>query len=171
MRNHLHPAAKAIIVLIAAVGIMNTPVQAGEPGSDQHPSPLHRAAQLWIDSFEAGDLDGLMTLYTNDVTVALHGQPVLNGIDEVRAYFAARLGKWDSRFELEIERVEMGAQRSWLMSKYWFVARDLAGDGGFRDAGRSLLIYEPGDDGQWLIAADIDQATPDVTWPSPQGLE
>lgn len=37
------------------------------------------------------------------------------------------------------------------------------------DAGRSLLIYRF-EQGQWKIAVDIDQATPDVAWPSPGGL-
>ena len=36
-------------------------------------------------------------------------------------------------------------------------------------AGRSLLVYKK-QDGQWKIAADIDQATPDVAWPAPSGL-
>ncbi len=40
----------------------------------------------------------------------------------------------------------------------------------YRETGRSLLVYKK-HEGQWKIAADIDQVTPDVTWPAPSGLE
>jgi hypothetical protein len=40
----------------------------------------------------------------------------------------------------------------------------------YRDAGRSMLIYKK-ENGEWKIAADIDQASPDVAWPSPNGLK
>jgi ketosteroid isomerase-like protein len=40
----------------------------------------------------------------------------------------------------------------------------------YRDAGRSMLVYKK-EHGQWKIAADIDQSSPDVTWPSPKGLK
>ncbi len=112
-----------------------------------------------------------MTLYSEDVIVALHGQPKLEGIDAVRNYFANRIGQWNSQFELQIERVEMGEKRAWLMSKYWFIATVKDSGAQFKDAGRSLLVYDLTEDGRWLISADIDQTSPDVAWPSPGGLE
>jgi uncharacterized protein (TIGR02246 family) len=134
-------------------------------------TPLHKAAAQWIDYFEAADLAGLMTLYNEDVSVALHGQEKLEGKDAVRDYFASRIDQWDSRFELEFERVEMGEDRAWLMSKYWFVATIKDSGEQFRDAGRSLLVYDRSEEGQWLISADIDQLSPDVSWPAPSGME
>ena len=47
-------------------------------------------------------------------------------------------------------------------SKYWLKAIDNETGDTYLDAGRSLLVYKK-HDGQWKIAADIDQATPDVT--------
>jgi len=143
-----------------------SPIQA----ADQQ-TPLDEAAAQWIEYFEAADLDGLMTLYDEDVTVALHGQPRLVGIDAVRNYFANRIGKWESRFEVEFERVETDDDFAWLMSKYWFIATVKESGQQFRDAGRSLLVYKRSKDGRWLILADIDQQSPDVTWPSPKGME
>ena len=123
----------------------------------------------WAKFYETDDLAGLMTLYTEDAVVALHGQPALFGIDAIEAYFAARLGKADSTFELDYELRETHGDIAYIISKYWLLATDRQSGAVYRDAGRSLLVYKK-QGGRWKIAADIDQATPDVTWPSPGGL-
>lgn len=123
----------------------------------------------WARYYEQGDLDGLMTLYVDDAIVALHGQPALFGIEAIRAYFAPRIGKADSTFELEYELRETHGEIAYIISKYWLKAVDNETGNTYLDAGRSLLVYKK-HDGQWKIAADIDQATPDVSWPAPSGL-
>ena len=124
----------------------------------------------WARYYEQGDLDGLMTLYVEDAIVALHGQPALFGIEAIRAYFAPRIGKADSTFELEYELRETHGEIAYIISKYWLKAVDNETGNTYLDAGRSLLVYKKRD-GQWKIAADIDQATPDVSWPAPSGLK
>ena len=123
----------------------------------------------WARYYEQGDLDGLMTLYVDDAIVALHGQPALFGIEAIREYFSTRIGKADSTFELEYELRETHGEIAYIISKYWLKAVDNETGNTYLDAGRSLLVYKK-HDGQWKIAADIDQATPDVTWPAPSGL-
>ncbi len=124
----------------------------------------------WAAYYEAEDLDGLMSLYMDDVVVALHGQPALFGKQAVREYFAARLGKAESKFELNYEVRETHGDIAYIISQYWLKATDKESGDVFLDAGRSLLVYKK-QDGRWKIAADIDQATPDVGWPSPSGMQ
>jgi ketosteroid isomerase-like protein len=133
--------------------------------------PVRAEGSRWAEYYEAGDLDSLMTLYTDDVIVALHGQPALYGKDAVREYFSTRIGKADSTFELDYELEEIHGDIAYIISKYWLVATSHETGETYRDAGRSLLVYKRGLAGEWLIAADIDQATPDVSFPSPGGLE
>ena len=123
----------------------------------------------WAKYYEEENLEGLMTLYVDDAVVALHGQPALFGIDAVREYFSTRIGKADSIFELDYELRETHGDIAYIISKYWLKATDKETGEVFHDAGRSLLVYKK-QDGQWKIAADIDQATPDVVWPAPSGL-
>jgi uncharacterized protein (TIGR02246 family) len=123
----------------------------------------------WARYYEQGDLDGLMTLYVDDAIVALHGQPALFGVEAIREYFSTRIGKADSTFELEYELRETHGEIAYIISKYWLKAVDNETGDTYLDAGRSLLVYKK-HDGQWKIAADIDQATPDVSWPAPSGL-
>jgi uncharacterized protein (TIGR02246 family) len=111
-----------------------------------------------------------MTLYTQDAVVALHGQPALFGKDAIRAYFAARLGKAESTFELDYEVRQTHGDIAYIISKYWLIAKNKLTGAVYRDAGRSMLVYKK-EHGQWKIAADIDQSSPDVTWPSPKGLK
>ncbi len=133
--------------------------------------PVQAEGSRWAKYYKAGDLDALMTLYTDDVVVALHGQPALYGKAAVREYFSTRIGKAETEFELDYELEEIYGDIAYIISKYWLVAVDRETGETYRDAGRSLLVYKRGPDGDWLIAADIDQATPDVTWPSPGGLQ
>ena len=124
----------------------------------------------WASFYEQEDLEGLMTLYVDDAIVALHGQPALFGIDAIREYFSTRMGKAESVFELDYELRETHGDVAYIISKYWLKATDKRTGQVYKDAGRSLLVYKKRD-GQWKIAADIDQSTPDVTWPAPSGLE
>jgi uncharacterized protein (TIGR02246 family) len=125
----------------------------------------------WLSHFKAGDLESLMSLYADNPQVALHGQPKLSGREAVRAYFAPRLKsgpggtKPDTDFLLLEESIEVRGNTAIAISKYWLTLR--TGGNEYKDAGRSLLVYTKGQDGQWRIAHDIDQATPDVTFPAP----
>ena len=123
----------------------------------------------WARYYEQEDLEGLMTLYVDDAIVALHGQPALFGIAAIRDYFSNRIGKADSVFELEYELRETHGEIAYIISKYWLKATDKETGNTYLDAGRSLLVYKK-QNGRWKIAADIDQATPDVSWPAPSGL-
>lgn len=144
--------------------------------------PIRAEGSLWAKYYKAGDLESLMTLYADDVVVALHGQPALYGKAAVREYFSTRIGKADTEFELDYEVVRVTGDTAWIISKYWLVAIDRETGSRYRDAGRSMLVYRrdpagtssadaEGGESRWLIAADLDQATPDVGWPSPNGLQ
>lgn len=133
-------------------------------------SPIRAEGSLWSEYYRAGDLDGLMSLYMEDVIVALHGQPALYGKQAVREYFSTRIGKAETTFELDYELVEVHGDIAYIISKYWLHATDKETRSTYKDAGRSMLVYKKDSDGHWKIAADIDQASPDVGWPSPGGL-
>jgi len=131
---------------------------------------IEAAADEWIVAFKNGDIDALMSLYMPDAFVALHGQPALRGADEIRAYFAPKMGTADVEFLLEYEQIEVHGDVAHLVSKYWYTGTPKAGGEPYRDAGRSALIYKRDADGRWKIYLDIDQATPDVNFPAQAGI-
>lgn len=130
---------------------------------------IRQAGQTWTRYYQEGDLDGLMMLYEEDAVVALHGQPALFGTEAVRTYFAPRIGQADVSFELDYEVIEVHGDIAYIISKYWLHSTNRETGKTFTDAGRSMLVYKKRD-GAWKIAADLDQATPDVSFPSPSGL-
>ena len=132
--------------------------------------PLDAEGRKWVNFYEEGDLEGLMTLYKDDAVVSLHGQPALFGKDAIRGYFAPRVGSADMEFELEYEVIEVHGNIGYVISKYWLIVKNNKNGKRYQDAGRSLLVYK-NENGKWKIAADLDQTTPDVTWPSPNGLK
>lgn len=155
-------------VLFAALTLLSI---SSAPVSAQTDFETEIAAEggKWAKYYEQADLEGLMTLYIDDAIVALHGQPALFGITAIREYFSTRIGKAESVFELDYELRETHGDIAYIISKYWLKATDNETGVVYKDAGRSLLVYKK-QDGQWKIAADIDQATPDVVWPAPSGL-
>ena len=106
-----------------------------------------------------------MGLYQPDATVALHDQPMLQGIDAIRKYFSQRVGRGEIEFQTKLERVQVDGRTAYALSAYWFTLTVPGRAEPFRDAGRSLLIYRRDDAGRWLIQLDIDQTTPDVSFP------
>ena len=153
--------------LIGLLGTLVLVTSAVAHHNDEHAIREHGAT--WIKHYKDGDLDALMTLYEPDAIVTLHDQPGLFGRDAVRAYFAPGLGKSDVTFDLEHEHIEVNGDIAHAMAKYWLTAVNKDNGYVYKDAGRSLLIYKRGDDGEWRIAVDIDQTTPDVTWPEAPG--
>ncbi|WP_416907836.1 MAG: YybH family protein [Polymorphobacter sp.] len=135
------------------------------PATADDEAAVRAAARQWITHFKAGDLDALMALYTPTAHVALHDQPILSGLTQLRAYFTPLLTpKPDADFLLLEESLEIHGQTAIMTSHYWFTLR--TPDSEYKDAGRSLLVYKKSPTG-WLIHRDIDQTTPDVTFPPP----
>ncbi len=132
--------------------------------------PIEAEGRKWVNFYVEGNLEGLMTLYKDDAVVALHGQPALFGKDAIRSYFAPRVGSSEIEFELEYEVIEVQGNIGYVISKYWLIAKNNTNGKRYQDAGRSLLVYKS-ENGKWKIAADLDQTTPDVAWPSPNGLK
>ena len=161
--HKLRVTALLLAAIIVAAGCVRD--------SNNQDGPVRAEGSRWAEYYKAGDLDSLMTLYTDDAIVALHGQPALYGKEAVREYFSTRIGTADTEVELDYELEEIHGDIAYIISKYWLVAKNKETGETYKDAGRSLLVYKRGPDGNWLIAADIDQATPDVSFPSPGGLK
>ncbi|MFZ8887672.1 MAG: YybH family protein [Steroidobacteraceae bacterium] len=157
---------KKRLAALATCWLMLAPVISGASEVDD----IQSEGGKWAAYYRSGDLEGLMSLYMDDAIVALHGQPALFGKQAVRDYFAPRLGKAETTFELQYELRETHGDIAYIISKYWLRATSLETGEVYRDAGRSLLVYKR-HEGRWKIAADIDQSTPDVDWPSPGGLQ
>ncbi len=170
------------LLLLATLAIAAPAHAADEPDLCSPPELARQSAQVaeicaagreWIADFKRADLDALMTLYTDDAQVALHGQKKLKGIAAVRGFFAGAFAKPARvEFDLHVEDIRIHGDVAHLISRYWYTSAPADGGPVYEDAGRSLLIYRRVKDAsgrpRWKIMVDIDQATPDVAFPSPK---
>jgi uncharacterized protein (TIGR02246 family) len=157
------------ISLITSLALLGIVCSAAATAGDETKDLFEQIGGKWIEHYLDNDLDGLMTLYTEDATVMLHGKPAMHGKPAIREFFAASMGTAEVTFEIDLEQAEVHGDMAYLISKYWMSIKPHDGEQTFYDVGRSLLIYKKNDQGEWKIHADIDQATPDVSWPPPGG--
>lgn len=157
----MRTALLAMIVTLLGAGCATVADMNFDAATDEAAVRAH--GQTWLARYKAADLEGLMALYEPDAILALHDQPMRRGVDEIRAYFEPGLGKSDVEFELDVEHVEVHGDQAWLVSKYWLRATAKESGYVYEDAGRSLIVYRRGADGEWRIVADIDNNTPDVS--------
>ncbi len=154
----MHGLTTTALLLLLGLGLSNQAV--ADEAKDI--AAIEQVAQRWIELYTAGDLDGLMTLYTEDAVVALHGRPAMRGVEQIRNFFAPGMGKSRVTFEIDIEEIQVHGDTAHLLSKYYLTSEPKAGGDTYRDAGRSLLIYKRNAHNEWKLYLDIDQATPDV---------
>jgi uncharacterized protein (TIGR02246 family) len=128
---------------------------------DKNGRAIEAAAQAWLEAYHARDLDRLMTHYEPDVRVMLNNQPALVGKTAVRDYFRQAFAKpLTINMSFTIEDIHVQGQTAHLVSLYQMTVAECSQN--CQLAGRSLLVYRKGKDGVWRIAADMDNATPDV---------
>ena len=156
--NIMHGLKKTALLMLL-VTVLSSQAVADEA---KDIAAIEQVAQRWIELYSAGDLDRLMSLYTEDAIVALHGRPALRGVEQIRNFFAPGMGKSRVTFEIDIEEVQIHGDTAHLLSKYYLTSEPKSGGDTYRDAGRSLLIYKRNADNEWKLYLDIDQATPDA---------
>ena len=156
--NFMHGLKKTPLLMLLVLVLSNQAV--ADEAKDI--AAIEQVAQRWIELYTAGDLDRLMSLYTEDAIVALHGRPAMRGVEQVRNFFAPGMGKSRVTFEIDIEEIQIHGDTAHLLSKYYLTSEPVSGGDTYRDAGRSLLIYKRNEDNEWKLYLDIDQATPDA---------
>ncbi len=120
----------ALLAMLAGAPALATP-------ADEAAIRAH--GREWVRAFKAGDINGLMALYTPDAEVALHGKPKLKGLAAIRGYFAPLLKTPpNADFKLAEESLVIDGNQGFFLSKYWFTLHTPKGE--IEDAGRSLIV-------------------------------
>lgn len=122
---------------------------------------IEAAAQTWLKHYEARDIDKLMTLFDDMPVVAINNRPALVGTQAVRGYFTGVFANTNSRMQLKIEDVRVMGKAAYLTSLYRLDGATKDGARTWSATGRSLLVYRKTPRG-WLLAADMDNTTPDA---------
>lgn len=116
--------------------------------SSNTPEALHRA---WADRFNAGDLDGLMTLYAADAIMVPEPGKVVSGLAAIRdvlAGFLSLKGRFELRFQLALESGDVA-----LVFSRWVLSAQ-SDNGPIELNGQTSDLARRQANGQWLMVID-----------------
>lgn len=116
------------------------------------------AGERWKSSYASGDLVAMRDLYEPDCLVSPNAAPLLKGVDAVIDHFA-RHARSGNRVEVEstIESIEVEGAFGYQVLRFVMSIAPSDHDA-YQIAGRTLLVYRRGDDGNWRVWRDMDNS-------------
>lgn len=105
----------------------------------------------WVEAYNANDWQALSALFTPDAMLMPPGDSIVMGRREIAAW--QRDNESGFQIQLEIDDIEVSGD---IAAVYGTSCVSIPGeDGTVYDTGKYVEIRRRGDDGDWLIAADI----------------
>lgn len=141
-KRALHQAIALVAVFFLISGCGTQPVDV----SDE----INQANKAIMDSFIEGDLEGLTMAYTENAKLFPANSPVIEGREDIRAYWEGATGMGISKVDLQTMSAEAYGNTAIEEGKYALYA-----EGDFLvDEGKYIVIWEKVD-GSWHLAKDI----------------
>lgn len=112
------------------------------------PEDVHR---LWTDYFIAGDLEGLLSLYEPDATLAAQPGASVSGLVAIREVLAGFIAV-RRKFEIEIGRALQSGDIA-LLSSSWKLEGEQRG-APYESSGRTADVVRRQPDGSWKYVID-----------------
>lgn len=132
-----------LIPVLIAIAACN---QAPAPGD---PSVITSRSAVWEESLNAGDIDALTELYTEDTRLLPPNGEIAVGHDAVREIFGGMI-EAGLTGELNSLETKVVGDMGYNVGAYKLFAGDQV-----VDKGKYMEIWERGDDGQWRYTNDI----------------
>jgi len=162
-------AALGMGLALAAVGIgalWQTACRGGDGDRDGAPGPSDRAAierlhDLYVKAHDAGDVDQLITLFTDDAVVAPADDATLEGKDDIADYFADVFDQTPSTIELDVLETEVHGEWAFERIDATLTMTHSATGEEMEIWSRYLWILRRQPGGEWKIArllANIDES-------------
>ena len=120
---------------------------------------IREVHSTWIDAVNAGDLDGLLTLMTDDVVFLGPGQSPV-GRDGFAVNFSAAHQQLRIRCISELEEVVVVGGVAYTRSRDALSVTPRAGGEATQYAGHRITVYRKHSDGRWLLARDAALLSP-----------
>jgi len=119
----------------------------------------------WLDAYQSGDIETLMSFYTDETVIYLGDKASMHGLKEIRAYFEPRLGA--SKFDVIVKDEEFLVHGDLIIhfSLVWISGHITDSNQPFSDAIQSIIMFRLSPDSGWKIYRDMDQHTKDTDRP------
>jgi uncharacterized protein (TIGR02246 family) len=120
---------------------------------------IREVHSTWIDAVNAGDLDRLLTLVTDDVVFLNPGQEPF-GRAEFSANFSSAQRQVRVRCVSELEEVVVASEVAYTRSRDALSVTPHGDGDATQLAGHRMTVYRKQPDGGWLLARDAHTLSP-----------
>lgn len=147
------------VVLLCTASVATLSSCGYKHSSDHDVKALMDTSRAWSASVKSGDLDKIVSFWTDDAVVMMPGEPVRRGKGEIRPYVQQSLKT--PGFSISWEPIEGSISKSGDIG--YLIERDHVtfpdGHGGTTERiGRGVTVWKKQADGSWKNALDISQA-------------
>jgi uncharacterized protein (TIGR02246 family) len=131
-----------------------------ENGMSEDERAIRDLVATWLTATEAGDLQTVLGLMTDDVVFMVPGREPFGK----EQFAAAAAGMQGVRIEGTSDIRELRILGNWAyLRSHLQVATTPPGGSAVRRSGYTLTILRKGDDGKWRLARDANLLTPQAT--------
>jgi len=104
---------------------------------------------LWEKAANSGDAAGLTALYTDDAALLPPASPMVQGKDNIQAYWKAMVDMGVSNMDLETIETAVFGKDAFKVGTFTYTAGDT------KASGKYIELWRKGDDGKWRLRRDI----------------
>lgn len=104
----------------------------------------------------AGDLDGLMEYFGDDISLLSQGTPPIVGADAVRAYWAEVVAAGITGADATVTQVEEVGDVA-IQHGVWTISITPPGGEPMQETGKYLVVHRRDDEGRWRAWFDMSQ--------------
>ena len=117
---------------------------------------LREADAEWLKTFEAKDVEGMVSFYAVEASVFPPNAPIVSGREAIRGMWEELVANPGFALTWEPVKVEMAesCDLAWVQETYEFRMQDSEGKLQ-EDRGKAVLVWKKQTDGSWKAVADI----------------
>ena len=113
---------------------------------------INRLNDNYVAAVNAGDVDGLMMLYTDDAVLMQPNQPAVTGKAAIRSHFQVFFDMFSLEEVLSPEEVVVIGDWAFVRATFTVKVTPRAGGDKTQDHGKGIAIYRKELDGSWKYA-------------------
>lgn len=132
------------------------------PSQEEDIAAIKAIAETWLTAYNAGDVETLRTLYTEDAILMPRSRGAYRGVEEIMGFFAGGAAAYTIGVIDRVEEITVRGDTAWTIGRFWLDGVPKGEAPPFKDAGRYFILFVRDDTDGWKIHRDIDQHTPDA---------
>jgi len=119
---------------------------------------IRKLAEDWSAGWDKGDIEALLSLYTDDTILLPQGQPQVIGKDAIRSQYRSLFREFSVKGAGEVMEIEVSGDLGYFWSHYTLTAIPNAGGEQVAGKGKSIFIVKRQRDHSWKISRLIDNS-------------